>query len=100
MNLDINILNQVGLQALKYCTLKMVKMMVKMTIKMILNVTLHFFLKKLLHFLQLCSSCLSFLHNHFDDPTTKLFLNLYLAKFSDIFLIFRYFLDSKIVLLV
>jgi len=31
-------------------------------------------------FLQHCSSCLSLLHNYFDDPT-KLFSNLYLVKF-------------------
>jgi len=35
------------------------------------------------HFLQHCSLCLSVLHNNFDS-LTKLFLDLYLAKFLDI----------------
>jgi len=40
------------------------------------------------NFWQHCLSCLSSLHNYFDD-SIKLFSDLYLAKFLDIF--FRYF---------
>jgi len=46
------------------------------------------------------SSCLSVLHNYFDDPT-KLFSDLYLAKFLDtsakLFLSFVSFVPSEFV---
>jgi len=43
--------------------------------------------------LQHCSSCLSFLHNYLDSPT-KLFSNVYLAKFLNTYIFSTHFFNT------